>query len=146
MRAVPQGAALSVSRDQDLCAEIDRIIDELRLEWDMEDREPFRIEPADIKIWQRRTRLDGSTLLDRMGMTLAQQFHDGKLEFKFCDDVVNDLWHYLLAATDLHESWPGTFNEVFDAFEAGEIRNQATYDPVEFYTRPLIAKLLGMMN
>ena len=129
-----------------LSAEIDRFIDELRLEWDPENREAFRVEPSDIVAWTYRTGLDEVILLNKMGMALAKGFHEGRLEFWFCNDLVNDVWHYLLAADHLRDTQPAIFCEVFYAFESGEITTETVHDPIEFYARPLIAKLLGTTN
>lgn len=85
-------------------------------------------------------------MLDTMGMSLARRFHDAGLEFWFCNDVVNDVWHYLLAADHLRDASPTTFCEVFYAFEAGEVDMATGQDPIEFLVRPLIAKLLGITN
>jgi hypothetical protein len=64
------------------------------------------------------------------------------MTFAFCDAVVNDLYG-VLTSTD--EPRPALFWDVFLAFDEGEYYhgNNRDEDPVEVYTRPMIARIVG---
>lgn len=80
-------------------------------------------------------------LYDRIAIYLARGFYRSKLDFTFCDGIVNDV-HAIITRADEHR--PELFWEVFLAFDAGEVypNNDRSRDPVEVYTRPLIAKVV----
>jgi hypothetical protein len=80
--------------------------------------------------------------------TLAKGFQAGTLSFEFCDIVANELYGTLIAgqSREPQPPWPDIFYDVFLAFDEGEYQHRddgADVDPVEAYTRPMIARLLG---
>jgi hypothetical protein len=96
---------------------------------------------AHIQRWSVSTELPRSELYDRLAIYLARGFYRSKLDFTFCDGIANDI-HAIITKADEHR--PALFWEVFLAFDAGEFHpnNDRSRDPVEVYTRPLIAKVL----
>jgi hypothetical protein len=91
--------------------------------------------------WGISAAMSRSELYDRIAIYLARGFYRSKLEFTFCDGIVNDV-HAVITKAD--ERRPELFWEVFLAFDAGEFyrNNDRSRDPVEVYTRPLIAKVV----
>ena len=101
-----------------------------------------RLSEADVRRWS--SSLDGSrsTLYDQIALYLARGFHASELTFTFCDAVVNDL-HGVITSASEHR--PGLFWEVFLAFDEGGYYhgNSRDEDPVEVYTRPMIARIIN---
>jgi hypothetical protein len=83
-----------------------------------------------------------SALYDQVAMNLAQGVHSSEMTFAFCDAVVNDLYG-VITSTDEH--CPALFWDVFIAFDEGQYYhgNNRDEDPVEVYTRPMIARIVG---
>ena len=79
-------------------------------------------------------------------MRLARGFHASELDFTFCDAVINDLFGRVM--TPAREPAPSLFWQVYLAFDAGEFYrpNKRDENPVEVYTRPLIAKIVDHAN
>ncbi len=96
---------------------------------------------ADIQKWSVSTELARSALYDRIAIYLARGFHRSELSFEFCDQVVNEI-HGIIVRTN--ENRPTLYWEVFLAFDAGEFyrNSDRSRDPVDTYTRPLIAKVV----
>jgi len=78
-----------------------------------------------------------------MARHLALGFHKGQLSFWFCDAIAIDVIGFVYDdfATQGEDSWPTFFNQVYLAFDAGEV-GRTGEDPVEKYTRPMIAKIV----
>jgi hypothetical protein len=97
---------------------------------------------ADVKRWSALLDEPRSTLYDQIAMNLALGFHASEMTFAFCDAVVNDL-HGVIILADEHRH--ALFWEVFLAFDEGEYYhgNNRDEDPVEVYTRPMIARIVG---
>ena len=74
-------------------------------------------------------------------MFLVVGFNASKLSFAFCDAVVNDLFG---PYTDTAKPKSELFWDVYLAFDEGEFYhgNNRDEDPVETYTRPMIARIL----
>jgi hypothetical protein len=94
-----------------------------------------------VQRWSVTAAPSRSELYDRIAIYLARGFYRSKLDFTFCDGIVNDV-HAIITRADEHR--PELFWEVFLAFDAGEFypNNDRSRDPVEVYTRPLIAKVV----
>jgi hypothetical protein len=95
---------------------------------------------------ERWTEIVGSTrrkAYDVMARHLAVGFHEGRLPFWFCDAVVIDVISFVYDefTTLGEESWPTLFNQVYLAFDAGEVGSPGV-DPIEVHTRPMIAKIV----
>jgi hypothetical protein len=94
----------------------------------------------------RWTEIVGSTrrnAYDAMGRHLAIGFHEGRLPFWFCDAVAIAVVGFVyddFAALG-EDAWPALFNQVYLAFDAGEV-DQPGANPIEEHTRPMIAKIV----
>ncbi len=96
---------------------------------------------ADVDRW---CTLCGSTrfqLFEALAECLALGFNTSDFSFEFCDAVVNDLSD---AVTSTSGPRPQLFWEVYSAFDEGEYYhgNNRDEDPVEVYTRPMIARIV----
>lgn len=62
----------------------------------------------------------------------------------FCDAVVNDMFALIVKIPNLKEM-PEPFFGVFLAFDSGEFYHNGNRDedPVEVYTRPMIAEIVA---
>ena len=104
--------------------------------------QPARINNRDVAKWSEATGLSRSGLYDAIALRLALGFQSKTFEFGFCDQVVNEL-HAVISVQN--EDRPELFWNVFLAFDAGEFypNNDRSIDPVEAFTRPQIAEILG---
>ncbi|ALP62252.1 hypothetical protein AN416_06290 [Paraburkholderia caribensis] len=98
---------------------------------------------CDFKRW---TQIVGSTrrhAYDVMARHLALGFHEGRLSFWFCDAVAIAVVGFVYDdfVTQGEDSWPAFFNQVYLAFDAGEVSRPGV-DPIETFTRPMIAKIV----
>jgi len=82
-----------------------------------------------------------------MGRHLALGFHEGQLSFWFCDAVAIGVIGFVYDdfATQGEDAWPTSFYQVYLAFDAGEV-GRTGEDPVEKYTRPMIAKIVDELE
>jgi hypothetical protein len=101
------------------------------------------LSPRDMERW---TEIVGSTrrnAYDAMARHLAVGFHDGRLPFWFCDAVAIAVIGFVYDdfITLGEESWPALFNQVYLAFDAGEVGPPGV-DPIAVHTRPMIAKIV----
>lgn len=108
------------------------------------------IAEEDIVCWRRSTGLTTVQLLDAIGAQLARGFHDRTLTFEFCDAVVNRMVSYAYEGflAEGEAGWPKLFWQVFLAFDEGEYchAGRPDADPVEFYTRPLVAAVVAQLR
>jgi hypothetical protein len=76
-------------------------------------------------------------------MGLALCYNASGLSFEFCDMVVNDL-----PGSVTNTSGPATqiFWDVYSAFDEYYHGNNRDEDPVEVYTRPMIARLVEVLR
>jgi hypothetical protein len=97
---------------------------------------------ADVQRWSKSFGVSRSDLFDQMALYLARGFYSSELTFAFCDVVINDLHGVISIAK---EERPDLFWEVFLAFDSGEFypNNDRSKDPVEVYTRPMIARIIS---
>jgi hypothetical protein len=102
---------------------------------------PPLLTDAHIRAWTVGTGFARSELYDRIAIYLARGFHRSELDFEFCDEIVNTI-HGIITLAD--ESRPDLFWQVFLAFDSGEFYrdNDRSQDPIEAFTRPLIAKVI----
>ena len=96
--------------------------------------------------FERWTEIVGSTrreAYNAIARQLAVGFHEGRLPFWFCDAVAIAVVGLVYDDFASHgeDAWPTFFNEVYLAFDAGEV-GRTGEDPVEKYTRPMIAKIV----
>ena len=92
-----------------------------------------------ISGWCRRE------LFDEVAKRLAIGFHASELSFEFCDAVVNDLFG---PVSNTSGPKPEVFWDVYSAFDEGEYYhgNNRNEDPVETYTRPMIARIAARVS
>jgi hypothetical protein len=76
---------------------------------------------------------------------LALGYNSSELTFEFCDMVVNDL---STPVTNTSGPKPQDFWEVYSAFDEGEYYHgdNRDEDPVEVYTRPMIARIVAVLG
>lgn len=96
----------------------------------------------DVRRWSDLIEMDRGTLYDRIALFLARGFYIGELPFEFCDRIVNDI-HAVICFAD--ECRPETYWETYLAFDEGENyhSNNPEEDPVDFYTKPQIARIVA---
>jgi hypothetical protein len=118
------------------------VIAELKTRHDAVAAKQVRLSSADVERWVAISDLTPPELLDQTAIYLARGFHRGELHFTFCDAVVNQLFAWV---TNGRGSWQPLFRTVYEAFDAGEYyhkEDSRDIDPVEKYTRPLIATIV----
>ncbi|MGB6112863.1 MAG: hypothetical protein WBG35_17185 [Acidobacteriaceae bacterium] len=100
---------------------------------------------ADVERWSNVCGWSRSQLFDEIANRLALAYNASELSFDFCDIVVNDL-----AGPVTNTSGPGPqiFWQVYSAFDEGEYYhgNNRDEDPVEAYTRPMIARVVEVLG
>ena len=103
---------------------------------------PRIINEKHIEQWSHSYGLNRASLYDAIAAELALGFHNGTLDYEFCDAVVNDL-------VGIHfEEDNSLFWQVFLAFDAGEYGHDGDrgVDPVEKYTRPEITRIVSKLT
>ena len=99
----------------------------------------------DVRRWSALIGEPRSALYDQIAVYLAAGFHRSELDFEFCDAVVNDIHAIITSSDDIR---PDLFWEIYLAFDEGEYyhANKREEDPVEVYTRPLIARVIEKLS
>ncbi len=124
------------------------IIDELKtfykdgVEYRSLDR---HLSEADVERWSSACSWSRSQLFDEIAKLLALGYNTSELTFEFCDMVVNDL---STPVTNTSGPRPLVFWEVYWAFDEGEHYHgdNRDEDPVEVYTRPMIARIVAVLG
>ena len=124
------------------------IIDELKkghkdgVEYRSQER---HLTETDVERWSAACGWSRSQLFDEIAKRLALGYNASDLSFDFCDMVVNDLAG---PVTNTSGPRPQIFWEVYSAFDEGEYYhgNNRNEDPVEVYTRPMIARIVEAMG
>jgi hypothetical protein len=100
---------------------------------------------ADVHRWSSQVGCSRSQLFEVIAGSLALGFHTAELSFEFCDAVVNDLAG---PVTNTSGPRPELFWDVYSAFDEGEYyhANNRDEDPVEIYTRPMIARIVEVLG
>jgi hypothetical protein len=100
---------------------------------------------ADVERWTAASGWSRSQLFDEIATCLALGFNRSELSFEFCDAVVDDLSGPVTNTSGLR---PKVFWEVYSAFDEGEHYhdNNREEDPVDVYTRPMIARIVEGMG
>lgn len=100
---------------------------------------------TDVERWSTECGWSRSQLFDEIAKRLALGFNSSDLSFHLCDMVVNDL---ASPVTNTSGPRPQIFWEVYSAFDEGEYYhdNNRDEDPVEVYTRPMIARIVEAMK
>ncbi|WP_348261176.1 hypothetical protein P8935_15375 [Telmatobacter sp. DSM 110680] len=98
----------------------------------------------DVERWRNACGCSRSQLFDEIAKGLALGYNASELLFDFCDMVVNDL---ASPVTNTSGPKPQIFWEVYSAFDAGEYYHgdNRDEDPVEVYTRPMIARVVELL-
>jgi hypothetical protein len=125
--------------------DFDAVIRELKALYGDEERlgHPPRIpvpRESEIKRWSF-TCGSRAAFYDQVALYLARGFQSSDLSFEFCDAVANGLF---ATTSNAEEGCPEFFQAVYLAFDEGEYyhNNNRDEDPVETYTRPMIARIL----
>lgn len=105
-----------------------------------------RVPSLSLDDMERWTEMVGSTrqhAYDVLARHLAVGFHEGRFSFWFCDGLANSVMGFMYDdyASQGAEFWPSFFYKVYLAFDAGEF-GQLGVDPIETYTRPMIANIV----
>ncbi len=100
---------------------------------------------SDIRRWSNELGVKPIAVYDTIALLLAEGFHRRELTFEFCDAVMNDVFSVAVAAIDEWGEWKETFWSVYLAFDEGEYCHNQNHaeDPVETYTRPMIAEIVA---
>jgi hypothetical protein len=106
-----------------------------------------RVTRDDINRWNELTSGTTRSLLGEIGLYLAGGFHSSELPFWFCDAIANDLF-VIMTHESPAEDWSDVLFEVYCAFDEGEYqhREKQDDDPVEVYTRPMVAQILAKFS
>jgi hypothetical protein len=106
---------------------------------------PVLLNSQEIVRLSEEAGLTRSAFYNEIALRIAFGFQDGTFDFSFCDQIANEIYAVITA---LDEDRPDLYWEVFLAFDAGEYhRNKdKSDDPVEDFTRPLIAEFLRKHN
>lgn len=127
--------------------EASNIIDEIKTFYKegVEYRSQHRhLTETDVERWSNACGWSRSQLFDEIAKSLALGYNASALSFDFCDMVVNDL---ASPVTNTSGPKPQIFWEVYSAFDEGEYYhgNNRDEDPVEVYTRPMIARVIEVL-
>ena len=100
---------------------------------------------ADVLRWSAVAGWSRSQVFEEIAKFLALGFNTSELSFKFCDAIVNDLFG---PYTDTSRPKSELFWDVYLAFDEGEYYhgNNRDEDPVETYTRPMIARIVEALE
>lgn len=88
---------------------------------------------------------------NRFSILIARGFHVGKFDYRFCDQAMNHLWGFITTPPVFgpDKDIPEPALSIYEAFDAGEFHHQgdsADIDPVEQYTRPMIAAIVDTLG
>ena len=126
------------------------MLGELRSLYEIQVQQPdfkgsVRLTEDDLQRWRVLLTVSRSELYDEIALHLARGFYNSELTFAFCDAVMNGI-HGIITNAD--EERPERFWEIYLAFDEGEYYhgNNRQEDPVEAYTRPMIARILGQLS
>jgi hypothetical protein len=125
------------------------VLDELKRVRQTEAGKPYsekaHLTEDDVRRWSGLIGEPRPTLYDKIAIYLARGFHSSELDFEFCDAIANDI-HGIITSVD--DRRPDLFWQVYLAFDEGEYyhANNRDEDPVEVYTRPLIARIVESLT
>ena len=100
---------------------------------------------GDILRWSTLHGWSRSQVFEEIAKFLARSFNASELSFEFCNAIVNDLF---APYTDTAKPKSELFWDVYLAFDEGEFYhgNNREEDPVETYTRPMIARVVEVLE
>lgn len=129
---------------------VDLVIAELKRKHQIQCQQPefrgvVRLGEDDVQRWSTLIGMSRSGVYDEVAVHLARGFNSSELTFDFCDAVMNGI-HEVISNAD--DERPELFWKVYLAFDAGEYYhgNHRQEDPVEAYTRPLVAQILAEVS
>jgi hypothetical protein len=101
-----------------------------------------RLTEDNVKRWDELAGGTRKSLYGEIALYLARGFHASELTFDFCDWIANDLFGIMTSGPE--SDWSEDFYEVYSAFDEGEHSrsDKPGEDPIEAYTRPLIARIV----
>jgi hypothetical protein len=128
---------------------IDALVPELWRRYPFLDDETLRVRlggivQSDVDEWASQFGGDRGKVYDAFARYLAVAFHERRLQFAFCDAVMNDLHGVITFADDIR---PSLFWAVFLAFDAGEFHrlDDKSDDPMVDHTEPAIAAIVASL-
>lgn len=93
--------------------------------------------------YQRESGASFSKTSDRLMVTVAEAFLDGRLTYSDADQVANSWWSEMCDPVRLEgESIPDLARAIFEAFDEGEYDHGDGLDPAEHYAIPLLRSAL----
>jgi hypothetical protein len=106
-------------------------------------REAVFVQTEDVLHWAIDLALEPAALLDRIAAHLVEGFHQGALDYDYCDVVANAFFTPALdLCADESFAW-----DTYLAFDDGEHSHGGTSeDPVADYTRPAVAALFARLQ
>ncbi len=110
--------------------------------------ESTRLSEKDLEKWSQLAGITRESLYDEIAMYLARGFQAKQLSFDFCDVVASHLFQSVISSlvAGREQNLPELFYDVYCAFDAGEYSTIPEEDPVETYTRPLIARIIAAVD
>ena len=128
----------------------DPVLSELRQIYQTQSVKPdfrgsVRCTDDDVKRWTGIIGMSRPQFYDELAIRLARGFNTSELSFEFCDAVLNGI-HDIITNAD--EERPELFWKIYLAFDEGEYYHDSNRqeDPVEAYTRPMIAEILNLVG
>lgn len=102
---------------------------------------------ADLREYCRETQASLREFSNRVALSLARGFVEGRLDYAFCDDTLNCLFTFIMEPQFLEsaEGLPQPAFAIFQAFDATEFyrgSEAAGVDAIERYTRPRLVEIL----
>ncbi len=129
---------------------LDQVLSELRRSYQEQASQPkfrgvIRLTGADVQRWAGLLGTSRPDFYDELAVRLARGFDSTELSFEFCDAILNGIHDVI---TNADEERPALFWSVYLAFDEGEYyhNHNRQEDPVETYTRPLIARIVGSVS
>ncbi|MFN0292670.1 hypothetical protein [Pedobacter helvus] len=92
-----------------------------------------------------------SELMEILSIIVALKFFKNEISYSDGDQIMNSVWGFWVTNDHYIENYPIPENvyECYGAFDAGEYyrtEDDATINPIEKYTRPLIEEFLKKLN
>lgn len=90
-------------------------------------------------------------LCNQIATQLAKNFLLGKLEYGFCDHVMNHVYSFMIDALmeDIIDDLPQPADAIYLAFDQGEYHHpgdDSSVNPAEKYTKPELVRILSELG
>lgn len=89
------------------------------------------------------------SLCNQIANNLAKNYLLGKLDFYFCDQVMNRIDTFIIDALseEIIDTFPEPAYSIYIAFDQGEYYHKdddRSIDPAEKYTKPMLSEIIGI--